>query len=695
MDTPVSFPSEPISPLEFKRKNLPDKPGCYLFKNSEGKVLYIGKAKSLKKRVNSYWMSRSSSEDLFYVKKIHRLVGNIADIDVFVVENEMEAILLENELIKKHQPEYNVDLKDDKSFPWVQITNEPFPRIRIIRNPAKNVLNHKYIGPFVDAGDLKRFLRYIRKIFPYCTCKKTVIPNPKTRPCVNYQLKLCPGPCCGKISSKDYMQNIYHIEELLSGNVDFVASILRERMTTASTSLKFEEAAVIRDQLHALEIFTKSQSIFTLSLSNSKNREKMLRTHDLSSNGIQIKDIDVIAGSISKSRAGMIIIHVRKGKLLSKTPYVVNIDQKLTNPNKYLIEFIQQHYLRPDVPFPDEIVLREDLPKSLKSTLQKQAKIKGKLLTFRSPSEEDKTAGLERIAQKNIELLIRQQDEYDKYLSSHHQMQNYINRIQQGLAELQEILHLGQPPSIIEGFDMAHFQGTDYTGSMVQFVDGQPSKSHYRHYRVKTITRPDDVAAMREVMERRYHRAIKEEEFPDLIVVDGGKAQLNMAHQLLQKLQLDHIPHIGLVKPEGRSEKLTPPTIILSNSNEIINLPLDSPALQLIQHLRDESHRFANRYHQKLRQKRQSKSELDEIPGIGPARKQKLLRFFGSVKEIRKASYDDLRSVVGQKIAQTIQNYFKQQELKKSKKSRNSNKKIDKNSNQNSQKRKIILKKSN
>lgn len=266
MDAPASSSLNTLSPLEFKRKNLPDKAGCYLFKDLQGHILYIGKAKSLKKRVNSYWKPRNPSEDRFYAQKIHRLVSKITDIDVFVVENEMEAILLENELIKKHQPEFNVSLKDDKSFPWVQITNEPFPRIKIIRNPVRYGLNHKYVGPFVDSGDLKRFLRYIRKIFPYCTCKRSIKPGTKSRPCVNYQLKLCPAPCVGNISEESYAENISNVEKLLNGDVDFVANILQDRMKAASQDLRYEEAAVLRDQLQALEMFTVNQSIFTYNL---------------------------------------------------------------------------------------------------------------------------------------------------------------------------------------------------------------------------------------------------------------------------------------------------------------------------------------------------------------------------------------------------------------------------------------------
>lgn len=697
--------------LEIKRKNLPDKSGCYLFKDEKGEILYIGKAKSLKKRVNSYWKPRSSTEDRFYAQKIRRLIELTAEIDVFIVENEMEALLLENELIKKHQPDFNVMLKDDKSFPWVQITNEKFPRIRIIRNPELQGLKHKYIGPFVDSGDLKRLLKLIRKTFPYCTCKKCVTPKSTARPCVNYQLKLCPGPCAGKITQRDYKENIDHIEQMLYGEIETVDEILTSKMNEASENLQFEQAAVFRDRLEALKIFTVEQSIFSYDLSKPYTKLESMSTKNDGKGSqksekeptLHLKDLDVIAGKFSEKRAGMLIIHVRKGKLIGKTPYIVDLTNKITSKALFLIEFVKQHYLRDNIPLPDEIILKQELSAEVESIIIKKGLERKKKLIFRQPSEEDKTAGLLRIAQKNIELLIRQKDEYDEFLETQEQNQIEQSKIMAGLEELKRILNLEDLPMIIEGFDMAHTQGTDYTGSMVCFVEGKPSKTHYRHYKIKTVDKPDDVAAMREVMTRRYRRAIKEDSLPDLVVVDGGKPQLNMAHDLFQDLGIIEVPHIGLVKPEGRSEVYTPPKIVLPSSKTTIPISKDSPALHIIQHLRDESHRFANRYHQKLRQKRQSKSELDEIPGIGTIRKKKLLQYFGSVKEIKKTSESDLAKVIGPKLARVIKEFFVQKaenlkiEEQKQKKSQQSKTKSASKSGNASQKsspkKKIVLKK--
>ncbi|MHA1618945.1 MAG: helix-hairpin-helix domain-containing protein, partial [Promethearchaeota archaeon] len=296
----------------------------------------------------------------------------------------------------------------------------------------------------------------------------------------------------------------------------------------------------------------------------------------------------------------------------------------------------------------------------------------GQVTKFRSPSEEDKTAGLIRIAQKNIALLIQQKEEYEQYLQNQGLTEKDDSPRSHGLRILQEVLHLEQPPLIIEAFDMSHLQGIDYVGSKVCLVEGRPSKRDYRRYKIKdpTITASDDIAAMKEVMTRRYKRALKENEiYPDLIVVDGGKAQLNMAYKLLNDLGIKDIPIIGLSKPPGRSEIYRPPNIIIPGQKTPLKLPKDSPALHLLQLLRDESHRFAIKYHRKLREKRQTKSELDGIPGVGPARKTKLLRFFGSVAEIKTATVEQLRDVVGSKLGQEIYTFFKTQAVLAEKKS--------------------------
>ena len=639
--------------LSFKLKNLPDMPGVYLFKDEENVILYIGKAKSLKKRIVSYWKERNPKEDPIYNNKIIKLVSLIHDIDLFIVENESEALILENELIKKHQPRFNALAKDDKSYPWVKITKEEFPRVSIIRSPERHGLEHKYIGPFVDAGDLKRLLRYIRKIFPYCTCKTKSSRNKRVRPCIYYQINLCPAPCCEKIDKKKYVENIENIEQLLIGNIDEMQKKFKTKMMQASNELNFEEAAIYRNHLKELEIFTIEQSIISYDLENiEKNGQGV---EDISKP--VGKDFDIIAGFFSKVRAGIIILHVRQGRLIGKTPYVINLGEKIVTKSNYYLSLFKQHYLRPEIPVPNEIISKYKIPQDIiegLSTYFSKRISNSKEVVFRSPSEDDKTAGLQRIAKKNIELLVNQQDSFDVHKG-----------ITKGLKNLKEILNLDEIPLIIEAFDMSHTQGTDYVGSMVCFVEGKPSKSHYRRYKVRNTQKPDDIAAMKEVMTRRYTRAIKDDNLPDLIVVDGGKGQLNMAHTLLNDLGIVNIPHIGLSKPEGRSEINHPPKIIMPELQDYIELPLKSESLHILQALRDESHRFAINYHRLLRKKRQKKSELDDISGIGPARKRKLLIFFGSVQELEKASEEQIAEVVGSSSAQNIFNYFQQKRTEK------------------------------
>ncbi len=685
MGSSATFSLPTQEELLFMRKHLPKKPGCYIFKDKDNTVLYVGKAISLKNRVNSYWQDRSGSEDPHYSQKIHRLIAEVRNFEVFVVENEMEALILENELIKEHQPPYNVRLKDAKSYPWVQITKEKFPRIRIIRMPERYGLQHKYIGPFVDAGDLKRMLRFIRKVFPYCTCKRCVEANSRKRACVYHQINLCPAPCTGNISKADYNQNITNIEKMLLGYIDPVKKELKTRMTEASESLQFEDAARWRDRLEAIDMFTVNQSILAFNTDSPPNTQET-EEQDIME-GVQQdpnsqdqlpnrpffrfnmpktpqwKDLDVIAGHYSEKRIGIIIIHVRRGRLLNKTPYFVKLDNQITSKDKYFSSFVKQHYLQRDIPIPPEIVLGDKISPSEKEALLAYFHQQNIPVHFREPQESDKTAGLVRIAKKNIQLLIQQKDDYEHHLAEQNLPSLEKNQLEiyQGLKELQDILDLDSPPSLIEGFDMSHNQGKDYVGSKVALRDGVPDKSQYRRYKIKdpTITASNDIAAMHEVMERRYSHIVKDdEEEPDLIVVDGGMGQLNMAHQLLLHLGLEHIPHIGIAKPPGRSEVYRQPKIVLPEQNSEIHLTKGSPALKLLQLLRDESHRFAITYHRNLQKKRQKKSILDQVSGIGPKRKQKLLGHFKSVKRLRTASVEDIAGIIGPHYAEIVKNFL-------------------------------------
>ena len=373
----------------------------------------------------------------------------------------------------------------------------------------------------------------------------------------------------------------------------------------------------------------------------------------------RLKDLDIIAGYFTNKRAGIIIIHVKQGRLLGKTPYIIDLHEKLTDENDYFSSFLEQYYLRSEIPLPDEIIIENPLPTEIQSGLEEYFVNKyqipgtdhGKEITFRLPSEEDKTAGLMRIAKKNVELIVKQKEEYEQYLEDQHLSAEDQQEVSQGLQELHDVLELDDLPMIIEAFDISNIQGTDAVGSMVTFVEGKPSKAHYRKFKIRTKSTPDDFAMMRETVGQRYQRAVNEQQtLPDLIVIDGGKGQLNIAHQVLTDLGIPDIPHIGLAKREEE--------IFVPDKSESIILPKDSAGLHILQAIRDEAHRFAIQYHRVLRGKRQNKSELDEIPGVGPSRRTKLLQHFGDINEIRKASIEDIAFVVGSALATVIKEYF-------------------------------------
>jgi len=391
-----SHPSNQESPhsegeLEFKRKHLPLSPGCYIFKNEQGTVLYIGKAKSLRKRVNSYWkdLSKTKTVDRYSREKLRQLRKLIADIEVFVVDNEMEALLLENELIKQHQPRFNVLLRDSKSYPWVQITKEDFPRVRIIRSPERYGLHHTYVGPFVDSGHLKQMLKFLRKIFPYCTCKRSIDRTKRSRPCTYYQINLCPAPCVGKISQEAYQENIQNVIRLLQGDIDSVAENMKTKMATASDQLDFEEAARWRDRLEALNIFTVDQSILSYDLgrpepSSSQEQSPNQKIHEYRT-GVTPppksiwKDLDVAAQCFSKTRAGVLLLHVRRGRLISKTPYIVDVKEKITSEEDFFASILQQHYLRSNILLPEEIILDQPLDPEIQLAMHQHHDSKGRL----------------------------------------------------------------------------------------------------------------------------------------------------------------------------------------------------------------------------------------------------------------------------------------------------------------------------
>ena len=604
-----------MNKLELQRKSLPNEPGVYTFKNNKGKIIYIGKAINLKKRVSSYFLKTSYS-DPYYEDKIKELVKEIASIEYIVTENEKEAYILENIRIKNYLPRYNVFMRDSKSYPWVAIFyGEDFPRIRVVRNPENFSQDTTFIGPYTDKKEIIRILRDLRKNFPYCSCKKKV--SKRLRPCLYYQLKLCLGPCISKITSKEYRENIKEIELFLKGEKKILEKNIYNAMEEAAESKDFEKAAFWRDKLLAIEHSTSSQNVIFEKEEN--------------------KDILGYYSDEEQKFFAMTIMHIREGRIMNNSSFTIDLRKKVIQKNEIFSSIMEQFYLSTNPNLPITIVLPElyegvDL---FRAVLMKTKR------DFQIRVAQDIEFGLIRIAQKNAKVIVEQEIKMQEIKLDDEELLIEI------LDEMKELLELPTTPRIIEGFDISNIEGTDATGSMVYFLEGKPYKKNYRHYKIKSKSTPDDVAMMKEVIMRRYSMILERDlELPDLILVDGGKGQLNAGVGVLKELGIDNVPIMGLAKKYEE--------IFLPNSNESIQLPIESHVLKLFQQVRDEAHRFAVNLHKKQRDKKVRGSVLDNIKGIGPSTRNKLLIHFGSVEGIKKANFDEIVKLVGIKIADKI-----------------------------------------
>jgi excinuclease ABC subunit C len=606
-----------MSDLKFQRKSLPEEPGIYKFKNKDQEIIYIGKANNLKKRVSSYFLQKSFN-DPYYEDKIKRLVKTIESIEYIVTDNEKEALILENILIKKHHPRFNVFMRDSKSYPWVMITySEEFPRIRLMRNPHHYSQKNVFLGPYTDKKEIQRILRDLRKIFPYCSCKRKI--KKKDRPCLYFQLKLCPGPCIDEISKKDYLENIKRIEMFLKGETSNLKKQIKKRMKTASKTQNYETAAYWRDKLQAIE--------------NTTTKQHVLLNEEL--------DKDIIGFYNQERIASTVIIHIREGKITNKSPFTVNLREKIIQTKDVLNSILEQYYQDSLHDLPDIIIIPETYGnfKLLKEVLEE----KKKNIKIRRPVTQNERS-LMKIANKNAKVMVLQKIEMGEL------KEKEKDQLANILSEIKELLELPSTPRIIEGFDISNIEGKDATGSMVYFLEGKPYKKYYRHYKIRSKTTPDDVGMMKEVIKRRYSKLLERNwTLPDLILIDGGKGQLNAAVEVINDLGLN-IPVISLAK------KLE--EIFVPDKKDSIILPDHSPILRLFQRVRDEAHRFAVRLHKKQRQKKIKRSKLEEIQGIGPATRNKLLKRFGSLKGVMNASIEELRKVVNRKLARKIKKTF-------------------------------------
>ena len=596
-----------------KLATLPDDPGVYLMKNQDGTIIYVGKAVNLKNRVRSYF--RTLPPDALKTKA---LVRNIADFEYIIVDNEVEALVLECNLIKKYRPKYNISLKDDKTYPYLKITKEDYPRVIITRNYIKD--GGKYFGPYPSVTVLRETLELLRSIFPFRVCKQRTFTN--DRPCLNYQIKRCYAPCCGKISKEDYAQLIAKINDFFDGKHEELLADLTKQMNEAAENLHFEQAARLRDQIRGIE--------------RAINDQKAV----LSGND----DKDVLGLAMGANEVIVQIFFIRAGKIVGRENYVLH-DAIDGGKAEILAAFIKQFYL--DNQFiPPNILLEEELSEAeiLQTWLSEK---RGGKVQFTVPK---------RGQQKElVDLVVRNAEE--ELLKKRERALADSERLNDALAELQAALHLPRLPKRIECYDISNTQGTESVASMVVFVDGKAKKDQYRKFRIKTVIGPNDFASMNEVLLRRLGHMDTDVKFakdnPDLIIVDGGKGQLAFALKALAEMEHNDIPIAGLAKKEE--------ILFLPNEDEGVYLPRDSQALYLVQRIRDEAHRFAITFHRSLRGKRNLASVLDDIPGVGAKRKNALLRHFGSLTKITQATAEEIAEVegIGEVLAEEIYEYLK------------------------------------
>lgn len=601
--------------IEEQLKLLPDSPGVYLMKDEFDDIIYVGKAKSLRNRVRSYFRKGNHT----YKTKV--LVSHIRDFDYIVTDTEVEAYILEANLINKYQPVFNIRLKDDKTYPYIKVTlNEDFPRIlktRIVKNDGA-----KYYGPFTNVENLHRIIDVLKDVYKLRTCRKDLkAGKPEKRPCLNYHISKCLGPCIGAISPEEYRARVQEACQYLSGHQGDLLKKLEEEMYQAAEERNFERAAHLRDSIKALKSLTEQQKVMY-----DKN--------------INQDVIAVVIGEDGQSCVQLLII--RNGSLIGQEYYIMEGTEE-EGEKDILESFLPQYYERA-LEIPDEILLSTEIERMdlLQDLLRRK---KGRKVTVSIPVIGEKRKLVEMAYNNGVESLKREAVR-EKYKRS---------RTTDAVVKLGEILELEKPPVYIEGFDISNIQGTDPVASMVVFKDGQPAKDNYRRYKIKTVEGPNDYAMMKEVVERRYRRVLEEERpLPDLILIDGGKGQLRAAYEVLEELEISHIPIIGLAE---RNEE-----VFLPGRSEPVIIPKNSPALHLLQRVRDEAHRFALNYHRKLRSRRLTHTMLDEIPGVGPVRRQALLQHFGSLAEIRKASISQLKEVEGisARIARNIYDYLRE-----------------------------------
>jgi len=584
--------------LEEKLKLLPARPGVYLYRDNKGKIIYVGKALSLKSRVRSYFQPGAQQPP-----KTRVMLDRVADFDLIVTDSEVEALILEQNLIKEHRPRYNVMYKDDKSYPYLKVTlAENFPRVFITRRHVKD--GSRYFGPYTHVGALNETMRLLKKIFPIRSCKHKD-PAPRSRPCLNYHIKRCLGPCSGEVDCDTYRAMINEICLFLEGRQEDLAKALASRMAAAAERMDFEHAASLRDQLQAVREVVERQKIIT--------------------GGFEDQDVVAAAGAEDLSEACVMVFFVRGGKLIGREHFILREVEGLSR-SEVTASFLKQYYN--EVEFvPREVLLAAGVDDERAVIEQWLTGKKGSKVSLKVPQRGEKKKLVEMVAD-NARLTLEQ-------LRSEEAASR--EDAAGALAGLAEELGLDSPPRRMECYDISNTQGTESVASMVVFLDGKPANEQYRRFKIRTVEGPDDFASIQETLRRRFKRAAEERRLlssglissreakfnalPDLVIIDGGKGQLSAARQAMRELGFARIPTFGLAKEEEQiyAEWQPDPIIIEKGSR----------ALHLLQRLRDEAHRFALSYHRNIRGKASLKSLLDEVEGIGEIRRRALLKAFG------------------------------------------------------------------
>jgi excinuclease ABC subunit C len=586
---------------------IPDRPGVYIFRNRSGRVIYVGKAVSLPNRLRSYFQSRGLSE------RIRKMTEEAARLEYIVTDTEAEALVLECNLIKEYRPKYNIQLKDDKSYPYIRVTAEELPRVMMTRNLVRD--GSSYFGPYPNVGAVKETLELLRKLFPFRTCSERKLA-PRSRTCLNGQIKQCLGPCVGNVSPEKYQEMIEQLVLFLEGKTHEVEKRLSHQMKDAAEKLDFEEAARLRNQLDAINKLGEHQRVARATG----------------------PDQDILAVGSYLGEVCVVVLRSRGGNVVAQEHYFLTGAEGLPE-GEVLSSFIKRYYQRGrEIPSAILTSAQVDEADLLASWLTGQ---KGRQVKIRFPKR-GRGKELVGMALENASIIAEQ-----------HYRSSLKNR-EKGIAmvlDLQKALGLDKPPVRLECIDISHLGGQETVGSLVCFIDGRPDKKGYRHYRIKAELYGDDYAAVQESVKRRVGSSAKNN-LPDLLLIDGGKGQLNSALEALQ--QIDS-PHFDIASLAEEKEE-----IYLTGRSDPLVLPPSHPGLHLLQQARDEAHRFALTYQKKLRQRRMKASVLRQVPGIGKKRQEALLRHFGSLKRIRKASIDELAAVPGmnRRVAEDLNKFL-------------------------------------